>query len=98
MHSVFNSDEFYFVPLGGSEEFGANLNVYVCNGEFLAIDCGVAFADERFPGIDLLLPDPWLLEENKENLKGFVITHAHEDHIGAIAYLWERFSMSYLYF
>lgn len=91
MHNVFKSNEFYFVPLGGSEEFGANLNLYVCNDEFLAIDCGIGFADERYPGIDLLLPDPWLLEKNKDKLKGLVITHAHEDHIGAVAYLWERF-------
>lgn len=91
MRNIFKPDEFYVVPLGGSEEFGANLNLYVCNGDYLAIDCGIAFADERYPGIDLLLPDPWLLEENKDNLKGLVITHAHEDHIGATARLWERF-------
>jgi len=91
MKDIFSPDEFYFVPLGGSEEFGANLNLYVCNGEYLAIDCGIGFADERYPGIDLLLPDPWLLEENKDKLNGIVITHAHEDHIGALAYLWDRF-------
>lgn len=91
MKDVFSEEEFYFVPLGGSEEFGANLNLYVCNGEYLAIDCGIGFADERYPGIDLLLPDPWLLEENKDKLNGIVITHAHEDHIGALAYLWDRF-------
>lgn len=81
----------FFVPLGGSEEFGANLNLYICDGDFLAIDCGLGFADERYPGIDLLLPDPKVLEENKDRLKGMIITHAHEDHIGAVAYLWERF-------
>lgn len=90
MRNPFKSDELYFVPLGGSEEFGCNLNLYVCNDEFLAIDCGVGFADERFPGIDLLLPDPALLDFYKNNLKGMIITHAHEDHIGAVAYLWER--------
>ncbi len=91
MRKIFKEDELYFVPLGGSEEFGSNLNLYVCNDEFLAIDCGIGFADERFPGIDLLLPDPSLLETNKDKLKGLIITHAHEDHIGAVAYLWERF-------
>ncbi len=91
MREIFNPDELYFVPLGGSEEFGANLNLYVCNGEFLAIDCGIAFADERHPGIDLLLPDPWLLEDNRDKLQGLIITHAHEDHIGAVAHLWNRF-------
>ncbi len=80
----------YFIPLGGSEQFGVNLNVYACDGDLLAIDCGIGFADERHPGIDLLLPDPKFLEDNKARLKGMIITHAHEDHIGAVAYLWER--------
>ncbi|MCK6418146.1 MAG: ribonuclease J, partial [Alphaproteobacteria bacterium] len=80
----------YFVPLGGSEQFGVNLNVYVCNGRLLAVDCGLGFADERFPGIDLLLPDPQSLEDNKARLEALIITHAHEDHIGAVTHLWER--------
>jgi len=80
----------YFIPLGGSEQFGANLNVYDCDGELLAVDCGIGFADERFPGIDLLLPDPAFLEQNKSSIKGMVITHAHEDHVGAVARLWPR--------
>lgn len=80
----------FFIPLGGSEEFGVNLNVYACDGDLLAIDCGLGFADERFPGIDLLLPDPEFLEKNKKHLKGLIITHAHEDHIGAVAYLYEK--------
>lgn len=88
---IFNTEEFYFVPLGGSEEFGCNLNLYACDGSFLAVDCGIGFADERYPGIDLLLPDPKLLEQNKDKLDGMIITHAHEDHIGAVAYLWNRF-------
>jgi len=91
MSELFEQNTLYFVPLGGSEQFGANLNIYVCNDEFLAVDCGIGFADERYPGIDLLLPDPWMLEENKDKLKGLVITHAHEDHFGAIPFLWERF-------
>ncbi len=80
----------YFIPLGGSEQFGVNLNVYECDGELLAVDCGIGFADERFPGIDLLLPDPAYLEERRKKLKGLIITHAHEDHVGAVAYLWKR--------
>lgn len=81
----------FFIPLGGSEEFGVNLNLYVCDGRLLAVDCGIGFADERFPGIDLLLPDPQILEDNRDALAGMIITHAHEDHLGAVAYLWERF-------
>ncbi len=89
-YPVLDDDGFYFVPLGGSEQFGVNLNVYICDGELLAVDCGIGFADERFPGIDLLLPDPTFLEAHKDKLKGLIITHAHEDHIGAVAYLWPR--------
>lgn len=84
-------EDFYFLPLGGSEQFGVNLNVYICGGDALAVDCGIGFADERFPGIDLLLPDPAFLETYQDDLKGMIITHAHEDHIGAVAHLWERF-------
>ena len=86
-----NPEDLHFIPLGGSEQFGVNLNVYAYNGKLLAIDCGIGFADERFPGVDLLLPDPVYLEENKKDLVGMIITHAHEDHVGAVAYLWPRF-------
>lgn len=81
----------HFIPLGGCEQFGVNLNVYTCDGKLLAVDCGLGFADERFPGIDLLLPDPQFLEDNKDKLEGLIITHAHEDHIGAVPYIWRRF-------
>ncbi len=90
MREIFDPNEFYFVPLGGSEEFGCNLNLYVSDGKFLVVDCGIGFADERFPGIDLLLPDPRFLEDNRDDVVGIVITHAHEDHIGALPYLWQR--------
>ncbi len=86
-----DKDGLYFIPLGGSEQFGANLNVYICDGKLLAVDCGMGFADEHYPGIDLLLPDPSFLEDNRDNLEGLIITHAHEDHIGGVAYLWDRF-------
>ena len=85
-----NDEGLFFIPLGGSEQFGVNLNTYISNGEMLAVDCGIGFADDRFPGIDLLLPDPKFLEDHRDDLKGIIITHAHEDHIGALAYLWER--------
>lgn len=84
------SDALYFAPLGGAEQFGVNLNVYIAKGEMLIVDCGIGFADERFPGIDLLLPDPSALEEFSEAIAGLFITHAHEDHIGAVAHLWSR--------
>lgn len=90
MNRLMKKDGLYFVPLGGSEQFGVNLNLYVADGQILAVDCGMGFADERFPGIDLLLPDPEFLVQNKKKLKGLIITHAHEDHIGAVSHLWSR--------
>lgn len=86
----FKKDELYFIPLGGAEQFGVNLNVYGYQGKWLAIDCGLGFADERFPGIDILLPDPAFVEERRKDLLGLIITHAHEDHIGAVQHLWPR--------
>lgn len=86
----FKKEELYFIPLGGAEQFGVNLNVYGYQGKWLAIDCGLGFADEKFPGVDILLPDPKFIEDRKKELLGLVITHAHEDHIGAVAHLWPR--------
>lgn len=80
----------YFIPLGGSEEFGVNLNAYIYQHKIIVFDCGIGFADSSLPGVDILLPDPSWLEDNKEHLLGLVITHAHEDHIGAVPYLWPR--------
>ena len=80
----------HFVPLGGSEQFGVNLNVYTLKHKWLAIDCGIGFAGHRYPGIDILLPDPQFLEDRTKDLVGLIVTHAHEDHIGAVPYLWKR--------
>jgi len=86
-----NGDDLLFIPLGGSEQFGMNLNVYAYGGDMLAVDCGLGFADDRLPGVDIILPDPEFLKENRDALKGMIITHAHEDHIGAVAHLWKQF-------
>jgi ribonuclease J len=86
----FKPEDLVFIPLGGAEQFGANLNVYGYQGKFLAVDMGMGFADEYYPGVDLLLPNPKFLEDNKKNIAGLVLTHAHEDHIGGVAYLWPR--------
>lgn len=83
-------DALHFIPLGGSEQFGVNLNAYSIKDKWLAIDCGIGFAGHRFPGIDILLPDPAFLEERAGDLAGLIVTHAHEDHIGAVPYLWKR--------
>lgn len=83
-------DELYFVPLGGAEQFGVNFNMYGYNDNWLAVDCGVGFADHTFPLVDLLLPDPTFAAERADKLAGLIVTHAHEDHVGAVAYLWDR--------
>ena len=85
-----DKNQLHFIPLGGSEEFGINLNVYGFQNKYLVVDCGLGFAGERFPGVDIVLPDPAWLEERQKDLVGLVITHAHEDHIGAVAHLWRR--------
>jgi ribonuclease J len=78
----------YFVPLGGAGEIGMNLNVYGYQGDWLIIDCGVTFGDDSQPGLEVVMPDPGFIVERRDHLLGIVATHAHEDHIGAIPYLW----------
>ncbi len=77
-----------FIPLGGTGEIGMNLNVYRCDGLLLAVDVGIGFGDAANPEVDVMMPDPGWLVARKAQLRGLVITHAHEDHIGAIAWLW----------
>ena len=88
------TDELVFAPLGGVGEIGMNLSIYGLGGErkksWLAIDLGVSFAGEDLPGVDLVLPDVRFLVEERRNLVGLVLTHAHEDHFGAIIDLWPR--------
>lgn len=84
----------YFLPLGGSGEIGMNLNLYGFGPEedrkWIIVDCGVTFGDLSTPGVDVIMPDPRFIEERRHQLLGIVLTHAHEDHMGAVAYLWER--------
>lgn len=84
------SDELIFVPLGGSNEIGMNLNLYGYKGKWIMIDLGIGFADAHFPGVEILLPDIEFIVERKKDLLGIVLTHAHEDHLGAVPYLWEE--------
>jgi ribonuclease J len=78
----------YFLPLGGSGEIGMNLNLYRYGGKWLMVDLGVTFGDDTMPGIDVITPDPSFIAENRDDLLGLVLTHAHEDHLGAVPYLW----------
>jgi ribonuclease J len=79
---------FSFIPLGGCQEIGMNLNVYAYKGKLLVVDCGVTFGDASTPGIDLIVADPGYLLDNRDKIVGLVCTHGHEDHIGAIPYVW----------
>ncbi|UUX50241.1 ribonuclease J [Nisaea acidiphila] len=83
-------DDFLFLPLGGSDEIGMNLNLYHYGGKWLMVDLGISFGDDTMPGIDILLPDPEFIEQRRHDLVGLVVTHGHEDHIGAIPYLWPK--------
>lgn len=78
----------FFVPLGGAGEIGINFGLYSCDGQWIAVDCGVGFAGDRLPGVEMVLPDPTFAEQIAKNLKALIITHAHEDHIGAVGHFW----------
>lgn len=88
----FNMDPeaIYCVPLGGCGVFGANMTLYGYKDQWIMIDCGMGFADETMPGIDILLPDPAFATTLGNKLLGIFFTHGHEDHIGAVDHLWPR--------
>lgn len=87
-------NELLFVPLGGTGEIGMNLNLYGFgpheNHKWLMVDLGVTFGDPTTPGVDVMMADPSFIEDRRENLLGLVVTHAHEDHVGAVHHLWQR--------
>ncbi|MGB1105373.1 MAG: ribonuclease J [Alphaproteobacteria bacterium] len=84
-----NSD-LLFVPLGGSGEIGMNANLYHYDGSWLMVDLGISFPDDSMPGIDVVLPDLSFIEQRRDSLAGLVLTHGHEDHLGAIPYMWSQ--------
>lgn len=83
----------HIIPLGGLGEIGKNITLYEFDGDMFIVDCGMAFPDEETPGIDIVIPDFSYIIENKDKIKGLVVTHGHEDHIGAIPYLLKQFNV-----
>ena len=87
-------DELLFCPLGGSGEIGMNMNLFAYgkpdNQKWIIVDVGVTFADDTVPGVDIIYPDPGFIIDKRDDLLGIVLTHAHEDHIGAIAHVWPK--------
>lgn len=86
--------ELLFVPLGGAEEIGMNFNLYGYGApddhDWIIIDLGITFGDDSTPSIEVILPDPTFIEERLDKLAGIILTHGHEDHLGAVPYLWDR--------
>jgi len=92
--SLNNQDRFVFLPLGGAGEIGMNLNLYGFGPpgkeKWIMIDLGITFNNGSMTGIDVIMPDPVYIEKKRKNLLGLILTHAHEDHLGAVPYLWSR--------
>ena len=83
-----HKNDLLFLPLGGANEIGINVNLYHYQGKWLMVDCGSGFADDYLPGVDMIIADISFIERYKKDIVGLVLTHAHEDHLGAIQYLW----------
>ncbi len=88
--NCFNKEGLYFVSLGGAEEVGFNMYAYAVDGKIIVVDCGYGFLNDDFPGIDLGFADASFLEPYQEDIEALFITHAHEDHFGAIAHVWPK--------
>ena len=84
---VKNKKKLKVIPLGGLQEIGKNITAFECDEEIIVVDCGLAFPEDEMLGVDLVIPDVSYLVKNKEKVRGIVLTHAHEDHIGALPYV-----------
>ena len=90
---LFKKDNLKIIPLGGIEEIGKNITVFEYGNDMIIVDCGVAFPEDDMLGIDLVIPDFSYLVKNKDRIRGLVVTHGHEDHIGSIAYLLKEINV-----
>ena len=86
-----SQEEIRVIPLGGVNEIGKNMMLYEFDEKILVVDCGVMFPDEDTPGVDLIIPDFTYLRENANDIVGIVLTHGHEDHVGAMSYFLREF-------
>lgn len=86
----FNKEGIYFVALGGAEEVGYNMYAYIVNGKIIVVDCGYGFLNDDYPGMELGFADASFLENYQDKIEGLFITHAHEDHFGAVAHIWPQ--------
>ena len=89
----FKRDNLKIIPLGGLDEIGKNITVFEYGNDIVLVDCGLEFPEDDMLGVDLVIPDVTYLEKNKEKIRGLVITHGHEDHIGAIPYILKQINM-----
>ncbi len=85
---IIPKDSLVFIPLGGVGEIGMNFYLYHYEGKWLIVDLGIGFPGDSMPGVDVMLPDPSFIEKRKKDIVGLIITHAHEDHLGGVSYLW----------
>ena len=85
-----NKQKLRIIPLGGLREVGKNMTVIEYKDELIVVDCGMTFPEDDMPGIDIVIPDIQYLIQNKHKIKAIVITHGHEDHIGAVPYVLKQ--------